>query len=120
MQPPAGAPLSLLYASQPFPDSEPCAEAVSIIMRTKDRALLLPRALRSVLAQSFTNWRLYLVNDGGNPATLENVLAPFRNDFGDKLSVINHAASLGMEAASNAGLAVASGRYFAIHDDDDR
>ncbi|MDE2318774.1 MAG: glycosyltransferase family 2 protein [Rhodospirillales bacterium] len=89
-------------------------------MRTKDRALLLPRALRSVLAQNFTNWRLYLVNDGGNLATLENVLAPFRNDFGDRLSIVSHTASLGMEAASNAGLAAASGRYFAIHDDDDR
>ena len=120
MQPPAGAPLSLLYAPQPFADAGPYAEAVSIIMRTKDRALLLPRALQSVLGQNFTDWRLYLVNDGGDVTALENVLTVFRNDFGSKLSVIHNPTSRGMEAASNAGLAVASGQYFAIHDDDDR
>ncbi len=119
MQPLAGATLPLLYASQPIPDSGAYAEAVSIIMRTKDRALLLPRALRSVLGQSFTNWRLYLVNDGGDETTLETILAPFRNEFADRLYVLHHAKSRGMEAASNAGLAVATGRYFAIHDDDD-
>lgn len=119
MQPPADAPLPLLYASQEFAGAGPHAEAVSIIMRTKDRALLLPRALRSVLAQSFSNWRLYLVNDGGDVVALETVLKDFRDAFADKLSVIHHAQSLGMEAASNAGLAAAAGLYFAIHDDDD-
>lgn len=120
MQPPPEAPLPWLYAPQKLPDSGPHAETVSIIMRTKDRALLLPRALQSVLAQTFTDWRLYLVNDGGDVATLEKGLASFRDAFTNRLSLIHHAASLGMEAASNAGLSSASGRFFAIHDDDDR
>jgi Glycosyl transferase family 2 len=43
-----------------------------------------------------------------------------RDLFTGRLLVIHHPMSLGMEAASNAGLKAATGRYFAIHDDDDR
>lgn len=119
MQPPLHAPLPWLFDPKPLPEAGSQAEAVSVVMRTKDRALLLPRALRSVLAQSFTDWRLYLVNDGGDRAALEAVLAPYLDAFGTRLTVIHHAESLGMEAASNAGLQAGAGRYFAIHDDDD-
>lgn len=119
MQPPLHAPLPWLFDPQPLPEAGDRAEAVSVVMRTKDRALLLPRALRSVLGQSFTDWRLYLVNDGGDRAALEAVLAPFQEAFGTRLTVIHNAESQGMEAASNAGLQAGAGRYFAIHDDDD-
>ncbi|MBU6418816.1 MAG: glycosyltransferase family 2 protein [Proteobacteria bacterium] len=61
-----------------------------------------------------------MVNDGGDATILEEVLAPFRDAFGGRVSVLHHPRSLGMEAASNAGLKAASGRYFAIHDDDNR
>ena len=113
-------PLPKLYTPQAWPETASSGEDVSVIMRTKDRALLLPRALESVLGQSFKNWRLYLVNDGGDAPALEASLAPYRTAFGDRLQVIHHATSRGMEAASNAGLAMAQGRFFAIHDDDDR
>lgn len=120
MHPPPSAPLPWLFAPQELADAGGRAEAVSVIMRTKDRALLLPRALQSVLAQGFADWHLYLVNDGGDVAALEAVLAPCREAFGARLTVINNAESRGMEAASNIGLRAAAGRYFAIHDDDDR
>ncbi|MGE4481416.1 glycosyltransferase family 2 protein [Acidocella sp.] len=119
MSVPADAPLPKLYHPGVWRDPPGGAEAVSIIMRTKDRALLLPRALESVLAQRFEDWRLYLVNDGGAVPVLEDVLTPYLEAFGGRLRVVHHAVSLGMEAASNAGLALARGRYFAIHDDDD-
>ncbi|WP_298223084.1 glycosyltransferase family 2 protein [Acidocella sp.] len=120
MQQSLKAPLGWLYTTQPLPDAGKSAEAVSIIMRTKDRALLLPRAVQSVLAQSLADWKLYLVNDGGDVAMLEAVLAPYRDAFAQRLLVTNHAVSKGMEAASNVGLMQATGRYFVIHDDDDR
>lgn len=38
---------------------------VSVIMRTKDRDVLLRRALSDVARQTFTDWGLVIVNDGG-------------------------------------------------------
>lgn len=92
---------------------------VAVVMRTKNRLLLLHRALSSVLFQTHTAWHLYLVNDGGNQPELERTLALYRPLFGTRLSVLHHSTSQGMEAASNAALAHVTEAFFAIHDDDD-
>lgn len=92
---------------------------VAIIMRTKDRLLLLPRALGSVLLQKFSHWHLYLVNDGGDQDALEKLLNVYRPVFGDRLTVIRHEKSLGMQAASNAALAAGTEEFVIVHDDDD-
>ncbi|WP_363323715.1 glycosyltransferase, partial [Accumulibacter sp.] len=41
---------------------------VAVITRTKDRPLLLQRALESVSGQSLTDIQWVIVNDGGEPA----------------------------------------------------
>lgn len=93
--------------------------SVSIITRTKNRALLLERAIRSVTGQSHQHWELIIVNDGGDPAPVEALVQKANDVAKSKIKVLHHAESLGMEAASNAGLRTASGRYVIIHDDDD-
>jgi glycosyltransferase involved in cell wall biosynthesis len=87
---------------------------VSIITRTKNRVLLLNRALQSVTSQTFGDWEHVIVNDGGAPAPVEKLCAGRANT-----RIVHHPQSLGMEAASNAGLRQASGQYVVIHDDDD-
>jgi len=115
----------------PFPNSmgnllqNHLGSHVSIIMRTKDRPVLLVRAFASVLSQKHQDWQLYLVNDGGNPDAFEAALAPYRAAFGKKLTIIQHETSLGMEAASNAALEKmrqaedAGDGFVIVHDDDD-
>lgn len=93
--------------------------SVAIITRTRDRIILLSRAVESVLAQNHSDWRHVIVNDGGDPGDVEQLLAPFRERYADRLIVIHHEQSLGMEAASNAGIRGCDSRYVAIHDDDD-
>ena len=44
---------------------------VGIITRTKDRPVLLKRALESVVNQSYEDWHLVIVNDGGDPVVVE-------------------------------------------------
>ncbi|MEE8662251.1 MAG: glycosyltransferase [Acetobacter sp.] len=92
---------------------------VAIIMRTKNRLLLLPRALSSVLLQKFPQWHLYLVNDGGDKEALEQLLSVYLPVFGNRLTVIHHETSKGMEAASNAALSVGNEQFVIVHDDDD-
>ncbi|HZS40772.1 MAG TPA: glycosyltransferase family 2 protein [Polyangia bacterium] len=92
---------------------------VAVITRTKNRKVLLSRALDSVLEQRFTDWIHVIVNDGGDPAEVEALLAPLRVRYGDRLKLIHHERSKGMEAASNAGIHASDSDYVVIHDDDD-
>ena len=94
------------------------AARVGVITRTKDRPLLLGRARASVLGQGFGDLLWVLVNDGGDPAPVEEQ-AGLAREAGARVEVIHHPESLGMEAASNAGVGRADCEFIVIHDDDD-
>lgn len=99
-------------------ESNPGPFGVGIVTRTKDRAVLLRRALESVKHQTYQDWRLVVVNDGGSAEAVDWLIEQiFRGDT--RVSVIHHDVSKGMEAASNAGLATLDTEYAVIHDDDD-
>jgi glycosyltransferase involved in cell wall biosynthesis len=91
---------------------------VSIVTRTKNRPLLLARAARSVAAQTHAAIEWIVVNDGGDEALMREVLAACPVDR-RRIRLVSNERSLGMEAASNEGIAHATGRYLLIHDDDD-
>ena len=92
---------------------------VAVIIRTKDRGRLLGRALDSVLAQTYTDWRIVLVNDGGSRAPVDEALEPRLAKIGDRLLRLDNESSLGMEAASNLGIRAVDSEFIAVHDDDD-
>ena len=93
--------------------------SVAIIMRTKNRPVLLARALESVIQQSYTNWHLYLINDGGDTNSVNQLIELNFIDLDHKVTVIHNNYSIGMEAASNCGLNIANEEYLVVHDDDD-
>lgn len=100
-----------------MPESKPTA-TVAIVTRTKNRPQFLPRARASVEAQSFRDFVWVVVNDAGDPAVPEQeVKAAHFN--GLRALLVNREASVGMEAASNDGIARVDSRYIVIHDDDD-
>lgn len=92
---------------------------VAVITRTKNRGLLLRRAIESVTNQRFRDWRMIIVNDGGARDQVEPLVEEFRAVFAGRVDVIHHDQSRGMEAASNAGLRASESEYAIIHDDDD-
>jgi glycosyltransferase involved in cell wall biosynthesis len=92
----------------------------AIITRTKNRPLLLARAIHSVLDQTSNDWIQVIVNDAGNSDEVDQVVAPFKDRYQGRLTVIHRTQSTGMEAASNAGIAASESDYVVIHDDDDR
>lgn len=98
--------------------STPPSPRVSVIVRTKDRPRLLSRALDDILAQDLEDWEAVVVNDGGDDAVVDGLVHE-RPRFGERIAVLHHDASLGMEAASNRGLAETSGEFVVVHDDDD-
>lgn len=95
------------------------ANTVDIITRTKDRSKLLSRSINSVLEQTHQNWRHIIVNDGGEPRMVEDVVEQYAQRYGGRMTLIHNGHSHGMEAASNIGIRAGTGKYIAIHDDDD-
>lgn len=92
---------------------------VAIIMRTKDRPRLLRRAVRSVLDQTFKDWLLVIVNDGGSPEGVELVVDEVADEISGRVILLHHPVSLGMQTASNAGISSCDSDFVIIHDDDD-
>lgn len=92
---------------------------VSVITRTKNRPQFLQRSLKSVRDQKYPNWEHIIVNDGGSAEEVNNIISNLTTEQREKIKIIHLSKSKGMEAASNAGLAIATGEYFTIHDDDD-
>ncbi|MDQ6623249.1 MAG: glycosyltransferase [Verrucomicrobiota bacterium] len=92
---------------------------VAIITRTKDRPLLLRRAMESVLQQTFSDWTHLIINDGGHPALCAMAAAEFRDRYAGRLVLINHARSAGMQSASNSAIRASASEYVVMHDDDD-
>jgi glycosyltransferase involved in cell wall biosynthesis len=86
---------------------------VSVIMPTYNRATILPPAIATLLAQTYPNWELVVVDDGSEDDTAE-VLEAVTDPRVRSLRV-EHA---GVGAARNAGLAAAEGSLVAYLDDD--
>lgn len=92
---------------------------VAIITRTKNRVLLLHRAIESVLGQDFQDWMMLIVNDGGDKNELVNLVSRYEPQFKNRCQLIHNDTSVGMEAASNIGIKASDSNYVVIHDDDD-
>jgi len=96
------------------------ASTLGIVTRTQNRPALLPRALRSVAAQTSPHWRLVVVNDAGERVPVEAAVAAVWPQGDARVQVLHRQASCGMEAASNAGIrALGEVDLLTIHDDDD-
>ncbi|HWY32031.1 MAG TPA: glycosyltransferase family 2 protein [Candidatus Acidoferrum sp.] len=93
--------------------------SVGIVMRTKNRAVLLRRAMESVLNQRYQNWQLVIVNDGGLPEEVEFLVQHFAESLKGRVRVIHNPQSLGMEAAGNLALKDLNSDLAVVHDDDD-
>ena len=88
---------------------------VSVIVPTYNRPQMMTEALHSILTQTYKNFEIVVVNDGG--ADVERMLTAFGRQR--PLTYIRHATNRGLAAARNTGLKVARGKYIAYLDDDD-
>jgi glycosyltransferase involved in cell wall biosynthesis len=96
-------------------DASPWQPLVSVVLATRNRALLLPRAANSVLRQSYPHLELIIVDDGSTDGTA-GVVAALRDP---RVRYLRHEESRGVSAARNAGIRAACGELIAFQDDDD-
>jgi len=93
---------------------------ITVVMRTYERPVLLARAIASVQLQKFTDWELIVVNNGGQQSVVDAVVRTAMNSTpSGTIRVLHLPDRVGMEEASNAGLADSDSEFFVIHDDDD-
>ncbi|WP_221585429.1 glycosyltransferase family A protein [Microbacterium sp. G2-8] len=92
---------------------------VAVVVRTKDRPRFLDRALRSIAGQTMQEWECVIVNDGGDPAGVDEMVARVPEEHRDKVRVLHRAESHGRWASANAGIIASTAPLLVLHDDDD-
>lgn len=90
---------------------------VSIIIPAFNRASTLPRALRSVLLQDYTNFEVIVVDDASSDDTWE-VIKKYEN-IDARVKGIKLEHNLGPAGARNTGVFSSSGEFIAFLDSDD-
>src|SRR6187549_2209978 len=88
---------------------------ISIITPTYNREQLVQTTIKSIQAQTFTDWELIIVDDGSTDNT-ESAIQPFLQD--PRISYVKKANS-GQAASLNVGVSHAKGEFITFLDSDD-
>lgn len=111
-----GQPVTGLVAgSGPTPVGDIDDLEISVVIPSYNRSDILPRAIVSVLAQSYEVLEILVVDDGSTE-DIASVVARFADP---RIRLIRHSNNLGPAAARNSGIKAAKGRLIAFLDSDD-
>jgi len=93
------------------------AERVSVIIPLYNRKDYIEQTIRSVLNQTFSDWKLYIVDDGSTDGS-RDVLTQFDDP---RIVIIQHPGGVnkGQSASINLALANVGGEFISILDSDD-
>jgi glycosyltransferase involved in cell wall biosynthesis len=87
---------------------------VSVIIPTYNRAAWVMEAAASVLAQTYRDFELFVVDDGSTDTTLAALAS-----FGSEIKICRREERQGVSAARNLGAKAATGEWLAFLDSDD-
>lgn len=90
---------------------------VSVIIPTYNRADFIGQAIESVIAQTYTDGELIVMDDASTDTTEAIVRAFMKKD--QRIRYIRQEKNIGISANRNAGIAKATGTYIAMLDSDD-
>lgn len=91
-------------------------DLVSIIMPSYNTAKFISETIESVLAQTYTNWELIIVDDCSTDDT-DAVIRPYLAD--DRIRYIKNEKNSGAAVSRNRALREAKGKWIAFLDSDD-
>lgn len=87
---------------------------ISIVIPTYNAAKTIERTLKSVLAQTYSNFEVLIINDGSKDETLE-IISRIQDPRIQVFSYVNK----GLSASRNRGITRANGKYITLLDADD-
>lgn len=90
---------------------------VSVVMSTYNRADLMPKAVQSILDQTYKDFEFIIVNDGSKDNTRALLKELAAKD--KRIKVLENDKNRGLIYSLNRGIAAARGTYIARMDDDD-
>ncbi len=91
---------------------------VSVVIPCFNQAHLLPEAVASVLAQTFTDWEIIIVNDGSPDDTASAAERLVQQNPGRRICLLSQ-VNQGLAMARNNGIRAARGKYILPLDADD-
>ena len=96
---------------------QPLVSAIAIFLNEEE---FLSEAIESVLAQTYQNWELLLVDDGSTDGS-SAIALKYAKQYPDKIRYLQHpnGENCGMSASRNLGLKEAKGKYISPIDGDD-
>lgn len=92
------------------------AGSVSIIMPSYNTASFIAESIQSVLAQSYKDWELIIVDDC-SPDNTDEVVKPYLSD--ERIKYIKNEKNSGAAVSRNRALREAKGKWIAFLDSDD-
>src|SRR3972149_1034912 len=92
-----------------------CPPLVSVVIPSYNRADMLRRAIRSVLAQTFTDFELIVVDDGST----DNTVNPVEEFSDSRVRFMRRSVNEGAARARNMGVELSCGEWIAFLDSDD-
>lgn len=90
---------------------------VSVIMPAYNAEKFIEKAIMSVIAQTYTNWELIVIDDGSKDATAEIVIQLAQQD--SRIVFYANEKNMGVARTRNRGFDLAKGEYVALLDSDD-
>jgi glycosyltransferase involved in cell wall biosynthesis len=90
---------------------------ISIILPTFNGSQYIKSAIESILAQSYKNWELIIIDDGSTDMT-EAIVFNYVN-ANSNIKYFKNEKNIGIQKSLNKGLHLAKGEYIARIDDDD-
>ncbi|MFY9558448.1 MAG: glycosyltransferase, partial [Blastocatellia bacterium] len=96
------------------------APLVSIITIFLNAEQFFTEAIESIFAQTYTNWELFLVDDGSTDASTDLALR-YAREYPERVTYLQHSNhhNRGMSASRNLGISAARGAFIAFLDADD-
>ena len=93
---------------------------VSVTIPFYNREKFLAEAIESVLAQTYSNWELFLVDDGATDRS-PDIARSYASRFSQRIHYLQHTghANWGATRSRNLGALAAHGEYLAFLDSDD-
>jgi glycosyltransferase involved in cell wall biosynthesis len=95
---------------------QPALPLISIVIPTYNRLPFIVEATRSVIAQTYTNWELIIVDDGSTDGTAEAI-----NSIADPRILVTELPHKGTaRLLRNIGIRIGTGEWVSFLDSDDR
>ena len=90
---------------------------VSIILPNRNYAPFIPDAIASIKAQTLADWECIIVDDASTDNSVDVFRAETADD--DRFKIVTNAEPIGISAARNVGMDMATGEYITFLDSDD-